>query len=121
MRCEGGFQGRTNKLVDGCYSFWQGGLFPLLHQMLSQTEDKASLPQSEWICDETALQQYLLVCCQDPRGGLIDKPGKPRDFYHTCYTLSGLSVVQHLPGQHQKILGHNSNLLLATHPVYNVR
>ena len=22
--------GRTNKLVDGCYSFWLGGLFPLL-------------------------------------------------------------------------------------------
>ena len=27
---EGGFNGRTNKLVDGCYSFWQGGAFPLL-------------------------------------------------------------------------------------------
>ena len=27
---EGGFMGRTNKLVDGCYSFWQGGAFPLL-------------------------------------------------------------------------------------------
>jgi len=27
---EGGFNGRTNKLVDGCYSFWQGGCFPLL-------------------------------------------------------------------------------------------
>ena len=26
---EGGFMGRTNKLVDGCYSFWQGGAFPL--------------------------------------------------------------------------------------------
>ena len=38
MRCEGGFQGRTNKLVDGCYSFWQGGMFPLLHNMLAQTE-----------------------------------------------------------------------------------
>ena len=24
MRFEGGFQGRTNKLVDGCYSFWVG-------------------------------------------------------------------------------------------------
>lgn len=24
---EGGFQGRTNKLVDGCYSFWQGVAF----------------------------------------------------------------------------------------------
>ncbi|CAI5500453.1 unnamed protein product [Closterium sp. Naga37s-1] len=27
---EGGFQGRSNKLVDACYSLWQGGLFPLL-------------------------------------------------------------------------------------------
>ena len=49
MRLEGGFQvsgrynyvpydlfclqGRTNKLVDGCYSFWQGGIFPLLHKV----------------------------------------------------------------------------------------
>jgi protein farnesyltransferase subunit beta len=34
MRFEGGFQGRTNKLVDGCYSFWQGGLFPLVNHIL---------------------------------------------------------------------------------------
>ena len=27
-------QGRTNKLVDRCYSFWQGGLFPLIHAVL---------------------------------------------------------------------------------------
>ena len=26
----GGFRGRTNKLVDGCYSWWVGGCFPLL-------------------------------------------------------------------------------------------
>jgi len=30
MRLEGGFQGRTNKLVDSCYSFWQGGIFPII-------------------------------------------------------------------------------------------
>ncbi len=30
---EGGFMGRTNKLVDGCYSFWLGGLFPLLRSL----------------------------------------------------------------------------------------
>ncbi len=24
-----------------------------------------------------------------------DKPGKPVDFYHTCYCLSGLGVTQH--------------------------
>lgn len=27
---EGGFAGRTNKLVDGCYSYWQGAILPLL-------------------------------------------------------------------------------------------
>jgi protein farnesyltransferase subunit beta len=26
----GGFKGRTNKLVDGCYSWWIGGSFALL-------------------------------------------------------------------------------------------
>lgn len=34
MRFEGGFQGRTNKLVDGCYSFWQAGTLPLMHGIL---------------------------------------------------------------------------------------
>jgi protein farnesyltransferase subunit beta len=33
---EGGFNGRTNKLVDGCYSFWQGGVFPILQQLMQQ-------------------------------------------------------------------------------------
>lgn len=28
---EGGFQGRTNKLVDGCYSFWQGAVFSVMY------------------------------------------------------------------------------------------
>ena len=30
MKVEGGFQGRTNKLVDSCYSFWQGSVFNIL-------------------------------------------------------------------------------------------
>ena len=33
---EGGFNGRTNKLVDGCYSFWQGGVFPVLQKLAQQ-------------------------------------------------------------------------------------
>lgn len=36
MSLEGGFQGRTNKLVDGCYSFWQGAAFPIISAILSQ-------------------------------------------------------------------------------------
>jgi protein farnesyltransferase subunit beta len=35
---EGGFSGRTNKLVDGCYSFWVGGVFPLLCRVLPPLE-----------------------------------------------------------------------------------
>jgi protein farnesyltransferase subunit beta len=29
----GGFRGRTNKLVDGCYSWWVGSCFPLLEAL----------------------------------------------------------------------------------------
>ena len=35
---EGGFMGRTNKLVDGCYSFWQAGAFPLLAALLKHQQ-----------------------------------------------------------------------------------
>jgi protein farnesyltransferase subunit beta len=80
-RVEGGFCGRTNKLVDSCYSFWVGALFPLL-----------GAPD---LFNADALQDYILTCCQDPRGGLRDKPGVQRDYHHTCYALSGLSVAQH--------------------------
>lgn len=60
-------------------------------------------------------------------GGFRDKPGKSRDFYHTCYCLSGLSVCQHAslkdadssPAM-QDVLGSYSNLLEAIHPLYNV-
>jgi len=30
MPLEGGFQGRTNKLVDSCYSYWMAALFPMI-------------------------------------------------------------------------------------------
>lgn len=36
MRVEGGFQGRTNKLVDGCYSYWLGAGFPIISAILAQ-------------------------------------------------------------------------------------
>jgi prenyltransferase beta subunit len=38
----------------------------------------------------------VLYCCQNVKGGgLLDKPGKWPDFYHSCYCLSGLSISQH--------------------------
>lgn len=45
--------------------------------------------------DRVALQEYILLIAQSPKGGLRDKPGKNADAYHTCYNLSGLSLCQH--------------------------
>ncbi|GBN51621.1 Protein farnesyltransferase subunit beta [Araneus ventricosus] len=122
MRYEGGFQGRTNKLVDSCYSFWQGGSFPLVHRLLNKT-DPENLDMSCWLFNQKALQEYILISCQAPHGGLIDKPGKTKDYYHTCYALSGLSVAQHfhngIKGQ-DTVVGHYDNELIPTHPIYNI-
>jgi len=39
--------------------------------------------------------KYLLSCCQHPDGGLRDKPPMRSDFYHTQYSLAGLSAAQY--------------------------
>lgn len=120
MRFEGGFQGRTNKLVDSCYSFWQCGIFPMIHRILAQ-EGTNTVDMERWLFHQTALQEYILVCCQDPSGGFVDKPSKLRDVYHTCYTLSGLSVAQHAVGDHCCIVGNPVlNEIAPVHPVYNI-
>lgn len=121
MKFEGGFQGRTNKLVDGCYSFWQGGVFPLLYMALREKHEEALHPEL-WQFDQEALQQYILCCCQTPHGGLRDKPGKSKDFYHTCYCLSGLSVSQHCFANKRiiNISANESAVLNPIHPVFNI-
>eukprot|EP01133_Synstelium_polycarpum_P015404 gene15404-18268_t len=110
---EGGFQGRTNKLVDTCYTFWQGGLFPILEAYLPGAELVGDVANGRHLCNQLALQDYCLVCCQDPNGGFHDHPEKRRDYYHTCYTLSDISSnnVTQLEG---------GMVLLPTHPVYNI-
>ena len=83
---EGGFSGRTNKLVDGCYSWWAGAEFPLVEALLGITDS---------LYDRESLTKYLLHCCQlEKYGGMRDKPGKSPDYYHTCYCLAGLSSAQ---------------------------
>lgn len=62
--------------------------------------------------DSRALQEYLLICCQNLHGGLLDKPGRHRDFFHTCYTLSGLSVAQHFL-EELYILGPERNQIVS--------
>uniref|UniRef100_A0A1B0BUH6 Protein farnesyltransferase subunit beta n=1 Tax=Glossina palpalis gambiensis TaxID=67801 RepID=A0A1B0BUH6_9MUSC len=118
MSYEGGFQGRTNKLVDGCYSFWVGATIPITQSIISN-ENNHKLVKT--LFDVGALQEYILLCCQKPNGGLIDKPGKPQDLYHTCYTLTGVAIAQHAESAlHPSVLGDPINELLPTHPLFNV-
>lgn len=123
MRLEGGFQGRTNKLVDACYSFWQGGVFPLIHCAITNIGDinqEILKSQKGWLYDEVALQHYILLCCQSTLGGIIDKPGKGPDYYHTCYGLSGLTSSQHSPDGSVINIGPDPNQLTTIHPVFNI-
>ncbi|CAA7266680.1 unnamed protein product [Cyclocybe aegerita] len=106
----GGFKGRTNKLVDGCYSWWCGGAFALLEALGVggiQNADSDEVPidsgtgEGVWddvddgLYNRNALQEYILYAGQHPAGGLRDKPPKNADAYHTLYCLSGLSSAQH--------------------------
>ena len=143
MRYEGGFSGRTNKLVDGCYSFWQGGATAIVSSCYAdfygggennkenENDDNNNTDNDNhdpWLrryyqqqqqqhkqhdaddntgMDRTIdmpfpllynvrmLERYILLCAQEPTGGLRDKPSKSRDFYHTNYNLCGLSIAQH--------------------------
>ncbi|GAA5893584.1 hypothetical protein JCM6882_007856 [Rhodosporidiobolus microsporus] len=94
----GGFRGRTNKLVDGCYGWWCGGLGAVVGGLLAEErgeEEEGEEEEEVDVYDRSALQQYILLIAQSPTtGGLRDKPGKPADAYHTCYNLSGASTAQ---------------------------
>lgn len=114
----GGFRGRSNKLVDGCYSWWVGGGFPVLEELVRKGNENKSEVESDvkvtvldgddgdWVdvagshglFNRVALQEYVLLAGQNEAGkggGLRDKPGKRPDLYHTANDLSGLSIAQH--------------------------
>lgn len=74
---EGGFAGRTNKLVDGCYSHWVGGCWPLVDAALTGPQSQADLEtptRKEALFSQKGLARYILCCCQSEDGGLRDKP-----------------------------------------------
>ncbi|KAI0056038.1 terpenoid cyclases/Protein prenyltransferase [Artomyces pyxidatus] len=104
----GGFKGRTNKLVDGCYSWWNGGEFALLeavgissynhpseHERHVDSTDENWADADDSLFNRKALQEYILLAGQHGTGGLRDKPPKNADSYHTLYCLAGLSAAQH--------------------------
>ena len=111
---EGGFSGRANKLVDSCYTFWQGASFPILADLFrnrTTSSDNNEVHRPVMLAVEQA-QMYVLLACQGDQGGLRDKPGKQPDFYHSCYALSGLAALQFPTNDSREhtVLGANSLL-----------
>jgi protein farnesyltransferase subunit beta len=89
---EGGLAGRTNKLVDGCYSHWIGGCWPLMQASLNGplTSADTNLSGIGNLYSAEGLARYILCCCQAPHGGLRDKPSKyvsHRSIALTCLML----------------------------------
>lgn len=107
----GGFNGRTNKLLDACYTFWIGANFNILNNYF----DKKVCHEGHLVYSEEELQKYITFFCQDLRGGLWDKPGKNRDIYHTCYSLCGMALSQEFSCLKE------SDKLVKTDPIYNIK
>ncbi|GAX11602.1 protein farnesyltransferase subunit beta [Fistulifera solaris] len=126
LALEGGFSGRSNKLVDGCYSFWQGGALAVVSDLLLSNDGSNDTKTSAALFDTAMLERYILLCAQDIHGGLRDKPSKTRDFYHSCYNLSGLSIAQQYRGKSSEtedeiVVFSRHASVAATHPCYNIR
>ncbi|WWC91231.1 uncharacterized protein L201_006173 [Kwoniella dendrophila CBS 6074] len=132
----GGFRGRSNKLVDGCYSWWVGGTIPVCEELIKREkklkaksqgkmnkielvdEEGKEDKEEDWVDEiptpplfnRVALQEFTLIAAQQEAGGsggLRDKPGKRPDTYHTCNTLSGLSIAQHSTKHSSNIVSDN--------------
>ncbi|KAF8333585.1 uncharacterized protein EI90DRAFT_2994552 [Cantharellus anzutake] len=77
----GGFQGRTEKAADACYSFWCGASLKILN--------------ADEFADKEANASFLLTC-QSKFGGFGKCPGEYPDPYHTYMSFAALSL---LPSQ----------------------
>ena len=118
MTKEGGFNGRTNKLVDSCYSFWQGSIFNMIYM-----GDNKFTYDMELLYDQLSLQAYIVFACQNMSvGGLMDKPGKYPDLFHTNYATAGLSLSQECLLQNCKVVLNSDleNVFEKIEPIYCV-
>jgi len=75
----GGLNGRPEKLVDVCYSWWV-------------VSSMAMIGRLHWI-DRRKLTQFILHCQDPEQGGFADRPEDMVDVFHTNFALTGLSLV----------------------------
>ncbi|GAA5967889.1 hypothetical protein JCM3765_001779, partial [Sporobolomyces pararoseus] len=80
-----GFQGRTNKPLDACYSFWSLGALRLLLENEGEFHS---------LVDTKSNSNWLLNCQHVLYGGIGREPGSLPDVYHTYLSLAALSLGQ---------------------------
>lgn len=74
-----GFDGRTNKLADTCYAFWNLGALAILG--------------NEHLIDKDRLRHYLLSKVQHSIGGFGKGVNEPPDVLHAYLGLATLSII----------------------------
>lgn len=79
----GGLNGRPEKEEDVCYSWW----------VLSSL---SMIGRSHWI-NRDQLIGFILRCQDTEHGGIADRPGDMVDVWHTCFGMTGLSLLEY-PG-----------------------
>ncbi|RMZ77123.1 hypothetical protein DV737_g4565, partial [Chaetothyriales sp. CBS 132003] len=75
-----GFNGRTNKMADTCYCFWNLSALDIL-----------GMPD---LADHDALRRYLLDKTQHKIGGFSKAPGEHPDLMHSYLGLAALAVMK---------------------------
>lgn len=75
----GGLNGRPEKLVDVCYSWWV-------------MTSLAMIGRLHWV-DKAKLTAFILECQDPEQGGLSDRPGDMVDVFHTNFGIAGLSLL----------------------------
>ncbi len=75
----GGLNGRPEKLVDVCYSWWVGSSLAMIDRL-------------HWL-DQAKLTTFILQCQDPDEGGIADRPEDMVDVFHTVFGIAGLSLV----------------------------
>ena len=79
MSFPGGFNGRTNKLVDSCYCWWVGSPCRTISEKLKLNP----------FWNEKAISEFFFRTTQGKNGGFCDRPPSFSDSFHTLWGTSG--------------------------------
>ncbi|WWD21152.1 hypothetical protein CI109_105634 [Kwoniella shandongensis] len=139
----GGFRGRTNKLVDGCYSWWVGGAIPVVEELVKREkvgrermekkvsriekvdEEEVGVAEQEedWedeapappLFNRVALQEFTLIAAQQEPGTTGGLRDKPGKRPDQYHTCNVLSGLS--TAQHRVV--HSASTVTANKAAFD--